>query len=168
MNSHAHAHRISFQEKMQVVHQFMSSHNLGKGLLERVDHYFTLLWGQFKWGSKHTYLHIQIHFSRELRWQASSITYTLCNFTVFWVHTELCTVLSLYVLCTTLQKFILEVELLLVIWLPLLTLTIIGCTWCCMCILYLVWVIWLTNFHVFLLLLLLFFFCWLYFHNPRW
>lgn len=48
MNSHTHAHRISFQEKMQVVHQFMSSHNLGKGLLERVDHYFTLLWGQFK------------------------------------------------------------------------------------------------------------------------
>ena len=40
--------RVSFQEKMQVVHQFMFDHKLGQGLLKRVDHYFTLLWGQYK------------------------------------------------------------------------------------------------------------------------
>lgn len=41
-------YRVSFQEKMQVVHQFMFDHKLGQGLLKRVDHYFTLLWGQYK------------------------------------------------------------------------------------------------------------------------
>lgn len=40
--------RISFEEKMQVVHQFMFENKLGKGLLQRVDHYFTLLWQQFR------------------------------------------------------------------------------------------------------------------------
>ena len=40
--------RISFEEKMEVVHQFMSENKLGKGLLQRVDHYFTLLWQQFR------------------------------------------------------------------------------------------------------------------------
>jgi voltage-gated potassium channel len=40
--------RISFEEKMHVVHQFMFENNLGKGLLQRVDHYFTLLWQQFR------------------------------------------------------------------------------------------------------------------------
>ena len=33
---------------MQVIHQFMSENKLGKGLLERVDHYFALLWQQFR------------------------------------------------------------------------------------------------------------------------
>ena len=41
--------RISFEEKMQVVHQFMFENKLGKGLLQRVDHYFTLLWQQFRY-----------------------------------------------------------------------------------------------------------------------
>ena len=40
--------RISFEEKMEVVHQFMFENKLGKGLLQRVDHYFTLLWQQFR------------------------------------------------------------------------------------------------------------------------
>lgn len=40
--------RVTFQEKMQVVHQFMYDHKLGSGLLERVDAYFNLLWRQFR------------------------------------------------------------------------------------------------------------------------
>ena len=40
--------RISFEEKMQVVHQFMFENKLGTGLLQRVDHYFSLLWQQFR------------------------------------------------------------------------------------------------------------------------
>lgn len=43
-----HVFRISFEEKMYVVHQFMFENKLGKGLLQRVDHYFTLLWDQFR------------------------------------------------------------------------------------------------------------------------
>ncbi len=41
-------YRVTFQEKMQVVHQFMFDHNLGAGLLKRVDTYFILLWRQFR------------------------------------------------------------------------------------------------------------------------
>ena len=41
-------HRVSFQEKIKVIHQFMFDNRLGRGLLKRVDHYFTLLWGQYK------------------------------------------------------------------------------------------------------------------------
>ena len=41
--------RISFEEKMQVVHQFMFENKLGTGLLQRVDHYFSLLWQQFRY-----------------------------------------------------------------------------------------------------------------------
>ena len=34
---------------MHVVHQFMFENKLGTGLLQRVDHYFTLLWQQFRY-----------------------------------------------------------------------------------------------------------------------
>ena len=48
--------RISFEEKMEVVHQFMFENKLGKGLLQRVDHYFTLLWQQFR-----LFVHESVH-----------------------------------------------------------------------------------------------------------
>lgn len=40
--------RVSFIERMVAVHQFMKDHNLGKGLLKRIDDYFELLWHQSK------------------------------------------------------------------------------------------------------------------------
>ena len=39
---------VNFQEKIQVVHQFMSDNMLGHGLLYRVDDFYTLLWMQSK------------------------------------------------------------------------------------------------------------------------
>lgn len=48
MYTYVYVFRISFEEKMYVVHQFMFENKLGKGLLQRVDHYFTLLWHQFR------------------------------------------------------------------------------------------------------------------------
>ena len=41
--------RVTFQEKMQVVHQFMSDNSLGEGLSERVDQFYSLLWRQTKY-----------------------------------------------------------------------------------------------------------------------
>lgn len=41
-------HRVAFQEKVQAIHQFMNNHDMGQGLLKRVNNYLTQLWNQYR------------------------------------------------------------------------------------------------------------------------
>lgn len=40
--------RVAFQEKVQAIHQFMNNHDMGQGLLKRVNNYLTQLWNQYR------------------------------------------------------------------------------------------------------------------------
>lgn len=48
LNFCLHCLRVSFQEKVEAIHQFMDDHKMGRSLVRRMDRYLTLLWKQYK------------------------------------------------------------------------------------------------------------------------
>ena len=40
--------RVSYQERILAVSQFMDEHKMGKGLIKRVKDYLALLWKQYR------------------------------------------------------------------------------------------------------------------------